>query len=437
MEQWLEGLPGWVASLREPSLWYQLAVVAVALAGAWLISRSLQSYLARALSQRASRVRRTIRGASRRLVFPLALYLILAIGRAALVGLDRPHELADIALALALALAGVRLVVFLLEQALRPGPLLSASEHVISTLIWVGLALYILGWLDPLLAALDAVGLDFGEQRLSLLIILKVLAAVLLVVVIALWAARLIERAVMSSPHLSVPMRLGITKAAKVFLLALGVVIALQGVGIDLSALTLFGGALGVGLGFGLQRITSNFISGFILISDRSIQPGDVITVTDQAGEERFGWVQELRARYIVVRDRDGVATLIPNENLIVNPVVNWSYGHKSVRLKVPVQISYGDDPERAMELMASAAENSDRVLKDPKSVVRLMGFGDNGIDLELRVWIEDPEEGVNNIRSDLNLAIWRAFQKNGITIPFPQRDLYLHRMPAAGEREG
>lgn len=435
MEQWLEGLPAWLEVLREPAVWYQLGLVGFAVLAAWLANRVFQSYLERALSQRTSRMRRTVRGASRRLAFPVALYLILATGRAALVGFGQPHEIADIALALALALAGVRLVIFLLEQALRPGPLLSASENVIATLIWLGLALYILGWLDPLLAALDAVALDFGEQRISLLIILKVLAAVLLVAVIALWAARLVERAVMSSPHLSVPMRLGISKVAKVLLLALGVVIALQAVGINLSALTLFGGALGVGLGFGLQRITSNFISGFILLSDRSIQPGDVITVTDQAGEERFGWVQELRARYIVVRDRDGVATLIPNENLIVNPVVNWSYGIKNIRLKVPVQISYSDDPELAMALMVRVADASSRVLKDPSPVARLMRFADSGIDLELRVWIVDPEEGVNNIRSDLNLAIWRSFKENGITIPFPQRDVHVHRFP--GREDG
>lgn len=430
MEQWLERLPSWISTLGEVSLWYQLGLVAISLGAAWLAQRRWLGYLDRALSDAGSRLRRTVRGASRRLVFPLALVLVLAAGRAVFVVLEQPHSVADIAVALALALAAVRLVIFLLEQALRPGPLLIASENTIATLIWLGLALYIVGWLQPLLAALEAIALTFGEQRISLLMILKILGAILLVAVVALWAARLTERWVMSSSHLSISMRVGISKAVKVLFLGLGIVIALQAVGVNLSALTLFGGALGVGLGFGLQRITSNFISGFILISDRSIQPGDVITVTDQAGEERFGWVQELRARYIVVRDRDGVATLIPNENLIINPVVNWSYGHKTIRLKVPVQISYGDDPELAMALMVQAADASKRVLKDPAPVCRLMRFGDSGIQLELRVWIEDPEEGVNNIRSELNLATWRSFQENKITIPFPQRDVHVHRFP-------
>lgn len=438
MEPWLERLREWLMPLAQPSVLWQLALVVVALVLAWLAQRALQGRLDRVVaSESGTRLGRAARGASRRLVLPLALFLVLAAGRGLLVALQLPHELADIALALALALAAVRLVLFLLEQALRPGPLLQASESTIATLIWLGLALHIVGWLDPMLQGLDALALTLGEQRISVLTIVKVLAAVLTVMVVALWAARLTERWVMGSSHLSISMRVGISKAVKVLFVGLGVVIALQAVGVNLSALTVFGGALGVGLGFGLQRITSNFISGFILLSDRSIQPGDVITVTDQTGQERYGWVQELRARYIVVRDRDGVATLIPNENLIVNPVVNWSYGHKKIRLKAPVQISYGDDPELAMRLMVEAAERTARVLDDPAPAARLMGFGDNGIELELRIWIEDPEEGVNSVRSDINLAIWRAFAENEITIPFPQRDLYIHRMPGRGDDGG
>lgn len=437
MMEWLERhAPAWLELLAQPAVQWQLGLIALSLVAAWLVYRACLGYLARALEGTASRWRRTLLGATRRLVFPLVLFLLVAAGRALLVVLEQPHEVADLAVALALSLAAVRLVIFLLEQALQPGPLLIASENVLATLIWVGVALYIVGWLSPLLAGLDSIALTFGEQRISLLSIIKVLAAVSLVAVIALWIARLMERWIMSSRHISLGMRVGLSKFIKVLFLALGVVIALQAVGVNLSALTLFGGALGVGIGFGLQRITSNFISGFILISDRSIQPGDVITVTDQAGEERYGWVQELRARYIVVRDRDGVATLIPNENLIVNPVVNWSYGHKNIRLKLPVQISYADDPEQAMQLMMEAADLSDGVLKDPEPVARLMGFGDNGINLELRIWIDDPEEGVNNRRSEINLAIWRAFKENGITIPFPQRDVHVYRFPGTERAE-
>jgi small-conductance mechanosensitive channel len=216
-------------------------------------------------------------------------------------------------------------------------------------------------------------------------------------------------------------MQVGVAKFSKVALYTIAILVALNSVGIDLTTLTVFGGALGVGLGFGLQRIASNFISGFILLFDRSIRPGDVISVG-----ERFGWVVALHARYIVVRDRDGVETLIPNETLITSEVTNWSFTDRHVRVKIPVQISYDDDPEKAMKLMEEASEANSRILKDPSPQARLIGFGDNGIDIELRLWIDDPEQGVSNVRSDVNLAIWKSFKEAGVSIPFPQRDVHL-----------
>jgi len=432
VEGWLEEqLPNLLAAAHQPLAWLQVMLTGLAVALAWFGHRRFGAWLDRAIGEnRRTRLQFAALDASRRLVFPLLLAFVLSIAYAAFVGLSAPHAILHIAVPLALSLALVRLLVYLLERALKPGPLLRASENVIGTLIWIGVAMYLLGWLPILTTGLDRVALTFGDNRISLLSIGKVLAAVLLVVVVSLWLARLVERWVMGSRHLSAGMRVGVTKFVRVMFLVVGVMVALQAVGINLSALTVFGGAVGVGLGFGLQRIASNFISGFILVSDRSIQPGDVITVQVQGGEERFGWVQELRARYIVVRDRDGVATLIPNENLIVNPVVNWSYGSKAIRIKIPVSISYSHDPERALELMVEAAQTSDRVLKTPEPVARLMAFGDSGVELELRVWIEDPEEGINNIRSDLNLAIWRVFRENRITIPFPQRDVHVKNLP-------
>ena len=220
---------------------------------------------------------------------------------------------------------------------------------------------------------------------------------------------------------MSPAMQVGIVKFSKFFLITLAGLLTFEAAGIDLTTLTVFGGALGVGLGFGLQRIASNFISGFILIFDRSIKPGDVITIGNQ-----FGWVEELRARYLVVRNRDGVETLIPNENLITSEVVNWSYSDRNVRLKIPVQVSYSDDPEQAMQIMEEAARRCARVLTQPAPVARLMEFGDNGIALEARVWISDPEIGIANVLSEVNLGIWRGFKEAGITIPFPQRDVHV-----------
>ena len=196
-----------------------------------------------------------------------------------------------------------------------------------------------------------------------------------------------------------------------------------------MGALSIFGGALGLGLGFGLQSIAANFVSGFVLLMDKSIKPGDVISFTGSIGTstEGFGWVQELRGRYVVVRDRDGVETLVPNQTLITNQVINWSYSDKRVRLKLPVRVSYDDEPEHAMAVLLKAAHCSPRILQDPGPVVRLMGFHDYGLDLELRFWIADPEAGVNNVRSDVNRAIWRLFKEEGVRIPRAQLDVRMY----------
>jgi small-conductance mechanosensitive channel len=331
-----------------------------------------------------------------------------------------------LAVPLMMSLATIRLAVYMLRQALQPGPAVKAWEHLISTSIWILVALHLLGWLPKVASVLDAFGYSFGSVRVSLLTVLELLLVIGVLMVLAAWLSKTIEAALSRSLYLSSGLKIGLSKTIKLALYTLAGLLSLNAVGIDLSALAIFGGALGVGLGFGLQRIASNFISGFILVFDRSIRPGDVISIN-----EKFGWVQELRARYIVVRDRDGVETLIPNENLITTEVINWSYSDEQVRIKLPVQISYADDPEAAMEVLTQAAQTSQRVLQDPPPAARLMGFGDSGIDLELRVWISDPQLGVNNVRSELNIAIWKGFKAAGITIPYPQQDLHVKELPA------
>jgi small-conductance mechanosensitive channel len=188
-----------------------------------------------------------------------------------------------------------------------------------------------------------------------------------------------------------------------------------------------FSGAIGLGLGFGLQAVAANFVSGIVLLLDRSIKPGDVISfaTTTGASTTGFGWVEELRGRHIVIRDRDGIATLVPNQNVITNPLINWSYGHPKVRLRLPVRISYQDDPELALKLLLDAAEHP-RILSDPPPVARLMEFTDFGMEIELRFWIGDPAEGVNNVRSDVNRRIWALFREQGVTIPTAQRELRI-----------
>jgi small-conductance mechanosensitive channel len=283
-------------------------------------------------------------------------------------------------------------------------------------------------WAGAIESELNSIDLLPGDGQFTMWTLLKGLVVITVFVLVANLIARFIERRVMKMMGLAPSTRIGISKFTHVFLLGFAGLLGLNAAGVDLTALTVLTGAMGLGLGFGLQSIASNFVSGFVLLMDKSIKPGDVISFTGVAGTstENFGWVEALRGRYVVVRDRDGVATLVPNQNLITNPVINWSYSDPQVRLKLPVRISYGDDPELALRLLMDAAGEVRRVLHHPSPVSRLMQFGDSGINLELRFWISDPQEGVNNVRSDVNRAIWRLFRENGITIPVSQHEVRM-----------
>lgn len=356
----------------------------------------------------------------RRIVFPLTTALLIFVSSHILALLKLPHEVLDILMPLFLAMAAVRVLVYFMRAAMPGTRWLSTGESLISTLIWSTFALYSIGWLPFVMDSLDAIGVSIGDhKRLSLLGLIQLSLMLALLLLIAMWLSRQVEKRLRKSTVLDISMRVAVSKIFKFTIITVAILSALSSVGIDFTALTVFGGALGVGLGFGLQRIASNFVSGFILLFDRSIKPGDVITVG-----QNFGWVEELNARYIVVRNREGVETLIPNENLVTTEVINWSFNDKKVRLKIPVQISYKDDPEQVMEIMRQAAVKSDRVLPFPRPVCRLMEFGNYGINLELRVWISDPQNGVANVQSEINLAIWKAFKETGITIPYPHQDI-------------
>jgi small-conductance mechanosensitive channel len=409
----------WLA-LHDPSVWLQLAAIVCAGLAAWAIHHYWGAQIDRARRDKTGFKRLTL-GTGMRLLFPFTMLLLVLAARALLDQLDEPTDVLATAVPLLLSLAAIRLTIYVLRKAFSPSRALRASENAIGTLIWIVVALHLLGWLPEINKALDGLAFTIGATRVSLLWAIKLVISVGFFLLLALWLSALLEKRLLHFKHLSAGLRVGLAKTARVVFITVGFLVALNAIGFDLTGLAVFGGALGVGLGFGLQRITSNFISGFILLFDRSIRPGDVISIGTS-----FGWVQELRARYVVVRDRDGVDTLIPNENLITSQVINWSYGDRNVRVKIPVQISYADDPDQAIALMLEAARSSPRALPEPAPVCRLLEFGDNGIQLELRIWINDPEQGINGVRSDINLAIWRAFKAHGITIPFPQRDLHI-----------
>lgn len=412
------------ARLMEPTTWWQLLALAVAMLCASLINFRLQQLL-RSRELQSTGLRHMAIRSIQRLLWPLTALAVLLPIKAILARNGLPHELLAIAVPILLALALIRLMVYILRKTFTVNPLLKSSENFMAALIWAGVVLHLLGWLPAVLGLLDSLALTMGDLRVSLLSVLKLLLLVALSFTLAIWLSELINRSLLRSSHISPSMRVGFNKFSRFALITLAFLLALNAVGINLSSLAIFGGALGVGLGFGLQRIVSNFISGFILVMDRSIKPGDVITVGD-----KFGWVEALNSRYLVVRNREGVDTLIPNENLITSEVINWSYADRNVRLVVKVQISYSDDPEKAMALMRECANASPRVLEEPEPSVRLMEFADSGIAIQLRVWIADPQNGTGSVKSEINLAIWRAFKEHGITIPFPQRDLHVKSMP-------
>ncbi|MEY2854400.1 MAG: hypothetical protein RL030_1532 [Pseudomonadota bacterium] len=366
---------------------------------------------------------------------PFVALILLLIGRALLSFTTFDPKLIDIALQLAAALLLVRLAIYLLRLALGPDSWVVRWEFRLVTVLWLLLGFTLMGWFDFVETSLDAVDLIPGKARFTIWNLIKGVVIVTVFMIAASLASRTIESRVMKLDGLAMSTRIGISKFTYFFLLALGVMIGINAAGVDLTALTVLTGALGFGLGFGLQAIASNFVSGFVLLMDKSIKPGDVISFTGMTGTstENFGWVQELRGRYVVVRDRDGVDTLVPNQHLITNPVINWSYSDPKVRLKLPVRVSYNDDPEQALAVLLRAAQGHARVLNEPPPVSRLMNFSDNGIDLELRFWIADPQEGVNNVRSDVNRAIWRLFRENGITIPVAQHDLRMVTLRGGG----
>jgi small-conductance mechanosensitive channel len=359
--------------------------------------------------------------------FILSVVIVVAL-RMLFGGFSMPTGVIDRALDLATVLVLVRFGVHTLSVSLGPNSWIRAWELRLTFFFWTMICFQMLGWFDAIERTLDGIDLMPGTKSFSLWALLKSIVVIAGFLIVTSLIARTIERRVMKVEGLAISTRIGISKFSTFTLVGLGILLGINASGVDLTVLTVLGGAIGLGLGFGLQAITSNFVSGFVLLMDKSIKPGDVISFTGTTGTstENFGWVQELRGRYIVVRDRDGVETLVPNQNLITNSVINWSYSDQRVRLRLPVMISYQDDPEVALQVLIDAAANHPRILKDPGPVSRLMSFENYGMRVEVRFWIRDPMNGVNNVRSDVNREIWRLFKKNGITIPVQQHEVRM-----------
>jgi len=431
MAQSLDTAADIVARLLAPPNLPQIAVIAAALAlGLW-VARLLRRGIA------PPDAPDDLRGRLREVAWLGAPYaavlLVLAAADGLMHALGTPAQVVNVTVQLGALLLLIRVVVYLLRVSMGARARLKGLGTAISFVAWAFLSLHLLGWGEAVIGLLDGVGINAGQTRISVWSVMKLLVTVSLFVVVAMWIARWFERRVLKLDALAPNMRIGIAKFTQAFLVGLSVLVGLNAAGLDLTTLNVLTGAVGIGLGFGLQSIAANFVSGFVLLMDRSIKPGDVISFTGTTGTttEGFGWVKELHGRYVVVLDRDGVSTLVPNQHLITNPVINWSYSDPRVRLKLPIRVSYKGDPELAMRLMLEATIGHPRIIRDPAPVARLMAFGDCGIELELRFWIPDPQAGVNNVRSDVNRAIWRLFAEHGIVIPVAQREVRVEMVGA------
>ena len=434
-------LQGVLLRLTSPQLLAAVLTILLAAIVALIVARILRARLARGLSAAQPPVHfldYVLEGAVILAPIVAALAVVLG-GHVALAALDIPAALLDTVAQLVAAVLVLRLGVYALGLLLGPGSWVRARQNRITLFLSAIAAVALLGWLDALESVLNRVSLVPGRTQFSLWALLKGLVVVTAFVVVASLIGRAIERHVMRLDQLAVSTRVGVSKFTNFLLVGLGVLLGINAAGVDVTTLNVLTGAIGLGLGFGLQSVASNFVSGFVLLMDKSIKPGDVISFATVSGAStgNFGWVQELRGRYVVVRDRDGVDTLVPNQNLITSPFINWSYSDQRVRLKLPVNVSYDDDPEVALQLLLEAAENHPRILRDPPPVSRLISFEDSGMRLEIRFWIADPVNGVNNVRSDVNRAIWRIFRAHGVRIPVPQHEMRVLEPRPSGTLAG
>ena len=400
--------------LQQPDVLWQVVALSLCLGLGWLAARALRR------APQGKGAWEIGQGGLNRTLFPLFALGLVLLARVVLRQWQHVNLL-NVALPLLASFAIVRAVVFVLRHAFTPSGWLAAFERALVLVVWSVVALHIVGLLPDLIAALEGVSFAAGRQKLTLWMLLQGAATVLVTLLLALWIGGAIEARLMAAESLDASLRIVFTRLSKAALILLAVLIALPLVGIDLTALSVFGGALGVGIGFGLQKIASNYVSGFIILLDRSIRLGNVITVDKHSGE-----VTQITTRYTVLRGVTGVESIVPNEVLVGSVVQNETFTDTRIRLALSVQVGYRSDLDRVMQILADAARHNPRVLADPAPKAYLARFADSGIELELGFWISDPQAGSLNIKSDINLEIWREFKRAGIEIPYPQQEVRL-----------
>lgn len=423
LRDFFEALSGGLARARDE---WQLLVIVLALGCAWLVARVVKYRIDARLKLAAPRqagadvLKLSVEG-TRRLIFPAAAWLLLWLGAQALrlsgvVTGIAGARLLHLALALVTALAVVRLVVYALRRALVNVALIGAFERAIGLVAWAVLALYVTGVLGDVTAWLNATEIPVGKTRVSLGAVLSSVTATLASLLVAMWIGSLIESRLMDTPGLNRNFRVLLGRVARAVLMTVAVLVALGVSGIDLTVLSVFGGALGVGLGLGLQRVASNYVSGFILLLERSLRIGDLVTVAGTL--DRYnGTVSQIGTRYTLLKSTDGNDIVVPNELLVSAPVVNHSLAAPSVRLTVRLAISYESDLDLALRLGEEAARATPQVLAEPAPAALLVDFGVNGPLLEIGFSVGDPTQGLNNVKSQVGVALQRAYVQHRIKI--------------------
>lgn len=397
-----------------------LACLALAALLSWALSRAITRRDASVLFGR-----RVIDGA----LFPL-LALALAFGARRLLPLwELSPALFKLALPLLVSLAFIRVVARVLAAAWPDSAPIRLVERIGSWVIWLGAVLWVTGLLPVILDELDDIGWKFGTVKLTLRNLIEGSLTAALVLVLALWVSAAIEARLLRRESMDLSMRKIAASAIRSLLLFVGLLFALSSAGIDLTALGVLGGALGVGLGFGLQKLAANYVSGFVILAERSLRIGDMVKVDGFEGK-----VTDIKTRFTVIRSLGGKEAIVPNEMLITQRVENSSLADPRVLLSSVVQVSYDCDVEQVMQTLTATLREVPRVLADPGPVVQLSNFGSDGLELTLFFWIMDPENGSGGVRSDVNLAVLRTLKGLNVEIPYPQRVMHHVGLPAAGE---
>jgi small-conductance mechanosensitive channel len=355
-----------------------------------------------------------------RILFPLCSIILIGIAQT-ITSLFFTQGVLLLGQKLLIALLIIRTSVYFVRYLTNQNSIIRSLENVISIIIWILFLLQISGILPQIVDALDNITFKIGAQKLSLLVMIQAVFAIFIAILVAMTISKFIENKLLKTSQLDPNARVMLGKVFRIFLYFVAVVVSLSSIGINLTFLSVLGGAFGVGLAFGLQKIASNYVCGFIILMDKSIHIGDILLVG-----EHYGVVTLIRSRYTVLRKLDGIEVIIPNETLISENIINHSFSDRKARISIEVQISYKSSVDKAFEIMLNAAKSEKRVLKDPEPATYLRGFGDSGIDLLLSFYIVDPEEGSWGLKSDINRKIWKKFQEEGIEIPYPYRTVEI-----------